>query len=194
MCTLNAIGLRLVAVGMLLAPLAAQGKLYLEGPETWYRNQTITVRLVADADTSVRTLAFGTDETLAEVYDKFASVLVLQPALSMVPDFIKTGLGDCNADDSACSFAYWDEPLSIKEGTVVTWVFWVRDDAPLGLVSFDFDLKAEADTDFDFLPEPIGWLEPKQFLVAIPESSTWVLMVFGLVAVGARAYRRRMGD
>jgi len=76
---------------------------------------------------------------------------------------------------------------------VVTWQFRVKDDAPLGLLSFNFDLGAEADADFDFFPEPIGWMEPKQFQVAIPESSTWVLMIFGLTAVGARAYRRRMG-
>lgn len=195
---LNAIGLRLAAVCMLLGPPAAQAKLYLDGPDKWSPDQTITFRLFADTDTVVLTFGFG-NEALGEVYEKFASVLVLQPN-PVVADFIKTGIGECNTEGSACSYAYFDEnfepaPLTIPAGTVVTWEFWVRDDAKPESLDFVFDLKAEAVMDpLGIEPEPIGWITPMEFevLQAIPESSSWMLMTIGLVAVGARAYSRRM--
>jgi hypothetical protein len=63
-------------------------------------------------------------------------------------------------------------------------------------LEFDFDLKAEALTDLlGGLPDPITWSAAKEFEVLaqpIPESSSWVLMIVGLMAVGARAYGRRI--
>lgn len=203
MRTVNAIGMRLAAACMLLAPLAAQGRLYLDGPEVWYQGDTITIVLTADVVTPVWAFEFGTDEAYNSVYDKFASVLVLEQS-PVVADFIKTGWGACYSDDAACSFIYADLdpqtldplPLLIPAGPVVTWRFLVKADPDSDLTGFDLDLAAAAQMDPVAIQlEPVLFDTPKDFRVlpalAIPEEPSWILMIVGLAAVGTRAYQRR---
>ncbi len=192
MSALKAICLRLGAVwALLLVPLAAQATLYLEGPSEWYPGQTITISLKTDDNTLLNTFFFDSQ------YWKFASVLEIhnQP-VDTLPVVITAGSQDsCNSDalGDICSFSYVNARNVLKDTVVTQWQFLVKEDAPLGPVGFDLDLLIEADMGaFDFA-EPIDWPETKQFQVlAIPEPSSWALMLAGFAAVGARAYRRRI--
>jgi hypothetical protein len=192
MSALGSLGLRLAAVGMLtLTPLGAKATLFLEAPSDWYRGKDITIELKTDEDTSVNMLSFDAQ------YGTFKSVLVPKnDPTATLPDIIKV-TNPCNRDEigDICSFfAVPAKPVS--KGALVTWVFQVKGDAPLGPVSFDFNLFIDADTGpFDSLPGPIDWAPTKQFQVlalAVPEPSSWIHMFAGLAAVAARSYRRRV--
>lgn len=192
MSALKRIGLRVAVICTLLVPVASHGKLYLEGPETWLPGQIIRILLEADADTEIQTFAFGIDPmTGEEIYSRYAGVLeLLNNPVETLPDIIKTGIeaGGCGPGDLTCSYFYIP-PLTVPAGTLVQWDFRVSEDAKPGSVKFPLDLGAEADADMDFLPEPIEW----RFIGAVPESSTWGLMLLGLAAVAIRAFQRRPG-
>lgn len=186
MSTLKLIGLQLGAVfALLAAPLAAHATLFLQGPTDWVRGETIAIELMNDEATPVNTLFFDAQ------YVNFESVLqILNNPADTLPADIKA-TNPCNRDDVGDICAFFAAPAkSLPQGSVAKWEFLVKNDAPLGPVSFDFDLLVEADTGAFGDSKTIGFPEGTQFAV-VPETSSWVLMLAGLMAVGARAYRRR---
>lgn len=193
MSALKAFGLRLGAVWVLLAvPLAAQAALHLEGPSDWYRGESITIELKADAGTVVNSLFFATD------YTAFTSILEINnDPTTTLPATVAAG-GPCNRDGSSdlCVLTYPFTLTVVKDVVIAQWEFHVMEHAPIGSVTFDYDkFFIEADTGPIGGADLIVWPDDKQFQVlahAIPETSSWILMLAGLAAVGASAYSRRM--
>lgn len=192
MGVLKAIWLRLGVVWALLAvPLAAQSALFLEGPTDWYRGDLITVELKTDQDIVVNSFFFDA------LYGPFASVLQIgnDPRLTL-PAFISPDAA-CNRDGFGDICSYYSSSAGgqfAPQGSLAKWIFRVKEDAPLGVVGFDFDLNIEVATGSAILSEQVDWPASTQFQVlqAIPEPSSWILMLGGLAAVGVCAARRRM--
>jgi hypothetical protein len=85
----------------------------------------------------------------------------------------------------------------IPAGETITWQFWVRDDAKLGTLPFDLNFEFQVFAGDDVASwVPIEWRnEPGDIeivvLQAVPEASTWILLIVGLAMLGARGWMRR---
>ncbi len=194
MTALKVIGMRLAVVcALLLPPFAAHAALYLYGPSVWHQGEYISFEVKADADTVLNTYSFDTR------YGAFASVLEIQDSpIGTLPSVITGGLPfvPCNSDElgDVCAFSYLFGRNVLKDTVVTRWEFLVKGGAPPGEVS-SFDLGVFAATGTNISDEAVPWLpadRPPFQVIAVPESSSWILMIAGLAAVGARTYRRRI--
>jgi hypothetical protein len=176
MATLKTIGSRLAAAWA-VAPLAAHAALYVAAPpesDRLHRGDPVTIEFKLDVETSLDTFEF-----LPE-YNDFADILQLAEDPAVAPD-IASGTGLCNA--GACSFFYIPAKPVPKGMVAARWKLQVARDAPIGPFVFDLNLFVNG--------EHVGFPETVQFNV-VPEPPIWLMLVTGLAAVGARAYRRRL--
>lgn len=206
MSALRTIGLRLGAGwALLLSPLAVQAAVHLYAPSHWYRGEPVTIEARADADTPVNTFEFHSRYAPLGQILEFLGVLELKndPKVTL-PKAIECETksvcfrfeGPGEVEDSSTFVSAVGGTL--PKGTVVQWTFLVKANADLGEVNVPLNV-----ADGPFVVEADGiavnWMDEggnKEFQIlarAVPESSSWVLMLVGLAAVGARAYRRKTG-
>jgi hypothetical protein len=221
MSALKAIGLHIGALGaLLITSSAAQAALQLYAPSQWVVGKPVAFEVRADQDTLLNTYEFVTEYgALAGILDLVNNPLETVPEILGSADTCNT-FDAGGSPGHACSFTYPSVRPMVPKDTVLTrWEFVVREDAPRGPVLFPIDFGGGVSNKFplnnyDVLDplvftiatdtgafggnELVNWPEvnaggDKLFeVLAIPESSTWLLMLAGLAAVGARAYRVRM--
>jgi hypothetical protein len=170
MGTLRTIASRLVGA-LALAPLAAQGALYVAAPpkpDQLHRGDPVTIEFKLDVDTSLDTFEFTPE------YETFADIFQLAEDPAVAPD-IASGIGLCNA--GACSFFYIPAKPVSKGMVAARWRLHVTGDAPIGPFALDLNLFVNG--------EPVRFPESVQFNV-VPEPPIWLVMIAGLAA-GARA-------
>ena len=200
MSALKAIGLRLGAVGaVLLGVPAAQAAVHLHAPSDWYRGTAVTIQARADADTPLFAFEFHSKYVPDQGILQFLDVLELQndPKITL-PEPIECGESLCNRFEDAVEVedisAFADvRGATVPAGTVVEWVFMVKPNAPLGEVTFPLFIGGPLTVAGGRHPRRLGESNKQFQVLAIPEPSSWALVLAGLAAVGARAYRRRLG-
>ena len=167
---------RIMAVGALACMVfTAHAEVFFSGQTKGVPGSEVNLSIHARAGMVLEAL------DIVPVLEDVASILHL---VSFVPTAGLTDGGSGLCTDQACAFFYLPEKTFAEDTLLARYRFTIDPAAPLGLVAFDMGVVVGATA----LPLP----NALQFeVVAVPEPSSWLLLLLGLIAAPLALRRAR---